>query len=209
MNPKTDAPVELIWIDTETTGLDTSRDLLLELSVVLTDRFGEIVGSYEHVISPPRSALRRMKELEQATSGPDAYVYEMHERSGLWEEVLHAMIPAPEIEKRILDWFDSLHLDMGTFPLCGNTIWFDRLILRNRMPALENWFHYRNIDISSIKELTKLLAPDLHDRWKNITDSITKPHRAMEDVLYSIKEYQHYLQEDFITITLPTGAHDA
>lgn len=167
----------LIWIDLEMTGLDTLNDAILEIATVVTD------GDLQILAEGPELAIRHPLERLQAM---DDWNRNQHGQSGLWKRVLEQGVSMEEAEARTLD-FLSQWVPANTSPICGNSICQDRRFLHRQMPQLENYFHYRNLDVSTIKELARRWAPD-------IAAGVGKEskHTALSDVHDSIAELRHY-----------------
>lgn len=174
------APVDagrLIWIDLEMTGLDTGRDSILEIATVVTDSNLEVLAEGpEFAISHPLDVLEAMDEWNRT----------QHAKSGLWRRVLEAGVPMAEAEARTLAFLQQW-VPANTSPMCGNSICQDRRFLHRLMPRLEKHFHYRNLDVSTLKELARRWAPD-------VLAGIDKEgaHTALSDVRDSIAELRHY-----------------
>jgi len=167
----------LIWIDLEMTGLDTDRDSILEIATVVTDKqLNVLAEGPELAISHPLSRLEAMDEWNR----------NQHGRSGLWQRVLDSRIDLAQAEQQTLDFL--LHwVPAGKSPMAGNSICQDRRFLHRLMPRLEKHFHYRNLDVSTIKELARRWAPD-------VLAGVNKDarHTALSDVRDSIAELRHY-----------------
>lgn len=167
----------LIWIDLEMTGLDTGRDSILEIATLVTDKqLNVLAEGPELAIAHPLSRLDAMDEWNR----------NQHGRSGLWQRVLDSEVDIAEAEARTLD-FLSQWVPAGKSPMCGNSICQDRRFLHRLMPRLERHFHYRNLDVSTIKELARRWAPD-------VLAGVNKEsrHTALSDVRDSIAELRHY-----------------
>jgi oligoribonuclease len=171
----------LVWIDTETSGLSPEYDFLLEVCLAVTTSDLEILASHTCLLQH-RIAVSQIKEMSSAT------VVEMHTLSGLWEQIPERGIPAVEAEESLLT-FISKYVEAGKAPMCGSTVGFDRSFLRVWMPRLEKYFHYRNIDVSTVKELTRLWN---EPAFITCPDEMKKAHRAFADIQASIKELRHY-----------------
>ena len=177
----------LIWIDLEMTGLDPDRDAIIEIATVVTDRDLAIVAEGPVIaVHQDEAALARMDDWNQR----------QHGSSGLLARVRASRVAAPEAEQRTLA-FLARHVAQGTSPMCGNSICQDRRFLARWMPALERHFHYRNLDVSTLKELAKRWAP-------RVLAGVAKgnAHRALDDVLDSIRELRHY-RDQFLRIETP------
>ncbi len=167
----------LIWIDLEMTGLDTDNDSILEIATVITDAQLEVLAEGpELAIAHPLAKLEAM----------DDWNRNQHRKSGLWQRVLEQGVSLAEAEQRTLD-FLAQWVPANTSPICGNSICQDRRFLHREMSRLEQYFHYRNLDVSTVKELARRWAPDvvagMHKESK---------HTALSDVHDSIAELRHY-----------------
>jgi len=174
----------LVWIDCEMTGLDVSVDELVEVAVVITDFELNIVDEgLDLVIKPSSSALEHMNE----------FVTTMHRTSGLIDEI-PAGLSVSEAEERVLEYVKKHVPDERKAPLAGNTIGTDRAFLAKYMPRLDAHLHYRNVDVSSIKELAKRWYPRAYYNAPEKDGG----HRALADILESIRELQYYRSIVFV-----------
>jgi oligoribonuclease len=167
----------LIWLDLEMTGLDPYHDLILEIATVVTDaELNELAVGPVHAIRHPESVLACM----------DDWNTEHHRASGLWQRVLDSNVGMLDAERETLRFLGEW-TEPGTSPLCGNSICQDRRFLARLMPELEAWFHYRNLDVSTLKELALRWAPP-------IAADFTKEsrHEALADIRDSIAELRYY-----------------
>ena len=167
----------LIWIDLEMTGLDTRSDTIIEIATLVTDEhLNEIAEGPVLVIHQPESVMQSM----------DEWNTRQHGASGLTERVLASRTNTAEAERLTLK-FLSAHSVAGTSPMCGNSICQDRRFLAREMPDLERWFHYRNLDVSTLKILAERWRPD-------VAAGISKAsnHRALDDIRDSVAELAHY-----------------
>ncbi|GAB2513856.1 oligoribonuclease [Paramicrobacterium agarici] len=181
----------LVWIDCEMTGLDVSVDELVEVAVVITDFDLNIVDDgLDIVIKPGASALENMNE----------FVTEMHRTSGLLEELSNGVSLA-DAEQRVLDYVKSHIPDERKAPLAGNTIGTDRAFLARYMPQLDAHLHYRNVDVSSVKELSRRWFPRAYFNAPKKEGG----HRALADILESIRELQYYRKIVFVPEPGPTS----
>ena len=172
----------LIWIDLEMTGLDPEKDVILEIATVVTDEMlGLVAEGKDIAINNPEKVLLGMDEWNRTH----------HRASGLIDRVRSSPYDCRKAEEETLE-FVSLHCNKGETPLCGNSVWQDRRFLIRHMPRLEEFFHYRNIDVSSIKELVKRWYPSLPHYEKK------KAHLALSDIKESIRELRHYRQKVFL-----------
>lgn len=188
----------LAWIDLEMTGLDPEVDVILEIATVVTDADLNVVAEGPVLaISAPPDILAGMDEWNQ----------KQHRKSGLLDRVLASTETMETAQRQTLD-FLARHLPPGKIPLCGNSIWQDRRFLGKHMPALEKFFHYRIVDISSFKELARRWYPQLPPFKKG------EAHLALADILESIEELRHYRRHLFApafpeTPVPPSGLKDA
>ncbi len=167
----------LVWIDLEMTGLDTGRDSILEIATVVTDAELEVLAEGPaFAIAHPLQALEAMDEWNRT----------QHGRSGLWRRVLEEGVPMAEAEAETLAFLHQW-VAPGESPMCGNTICQDRRFLHRQMPGLERFFHYRNLDVSTLKELARRWAPQVLAGLHK-----TAAHTALSDVHDSIAELRHY-----------------
>ena len=179
MNSPMPSEEHLIWIDLEMTGLDTDADSILEIATIVTDKSLNILGE------GPEFAIRHELARLEAM---DEWNRSQHTRSGLWRRVLESKTDMPTAESVTVD-FLARWVPAGKSPMCGNSICQDRRFLYRLMPRLERYFHYRNLDVSTVKELARRWAPDVH---KGFTKEST--HTALSDVRDSIAELRYYRQ---------------
>lgn len=169
----------LIWIDLEMTGLDTRRDSILEIATVVTDAdLNVLAEGPELAIAHPLAALEAMDDWNRT----------QHAKSGLWQRVLDSRVSIAEAEADTLA-FLAEWVPANASPMCGNSICQDRRFLHRLMPMLENHFHYRNLDVSTLKELARRWAPQLMGGLKK-----EAAHTALSDVRDSIAELRYYRQ---------------
>lgn len=167
----------LIWLDLEMTGLDPDNDSILEIATIVTD------AELNEIAEGPVYAIRHSEAVLQSM---DDWNIEHHSASGLWQRVLDSQTDLKAAEQGTLE-FLARWTEPGTSPLCGNSICQDRRFLYRLMPDLEAWFHYRNLDVSTIKELAARWAPAL---LENFTKQ--NRHEALADIRDSIAELRHY-----------------
>jgi oligoribonuclease len=181
----------LVWIDCEMTGLDLQRDALVEIAVLVTDGDLNILGEgVDVVIHADEAALAAMPPV----------VEEMHAKSGLTEEIRASRVTVREAEEKVLEYIRSWVPDAGVAPLAGNSIATDRGFLARDMPELDAHLHYRMIDVSSLKELARRWFPRVF---------YAKPekglaHRALADIVESIRELEYYRRTLFVQPPGPT-----
>ncbi len=167
----------MVWIDLEMTGLDTSRHVICEIATVITDADLEIIAEGPNLV---------IHQDEDALAEMDEWCVEHHGKSGLTERMRNSTISMAEAEKQTLD-FIKQHVKSRTAPLCGNSVWQDRRFLEKGMPLIDEYLHYRIIDVSSIKELVKRwYPPNYRPPAKKNT------HRALGDIIESIEELRYY-----------------
>ena len=167
----------LIWIDLEMTGLDCQRDSIIEIATIVT------TSDLEVVAEGPMLAIHQP---DHVLDGMDEWNTRQHNASGLVGRVRASRIDAAEAEQATLSFLAN-HLDDNASPMCGNSICQDRRFMAREMPKLEAFFHYRNLDVSTLKILAGLWAPDvLHGLKKNAE------HLALADIRDSINELRHY-----------------
>jgi len=167
----------LIWIDLEMTGLDPDGDSILEIATVITDK------DLNPLADGPEFALRHPVERLEAM---DDWNRNQHRKSGLWQRVLDSEVDIATAEALTVE-FLSQWVPPGKSPMCGNSICQDRRFLHRLMPRLERYFHYRNLDVSTIKELARRWAPEVSRGF-----SKDSAHTALSDVRDSIAELRYY-----------------
>ena len=173
---------KLIWIDLEMTGLDTVNDHIIEVAAVVTNsQLNIIAQGPDIVIHQPQEVLDKM----------DQWNTQQHTKTGLVDKVLSSNLTLQDAEKMMLE-FLSQHLEPKQSPMCGNSICQDRRFMARLMPELESFFHYRHIDVSTIKELVRRWYPDTHQGAQKDSN-----HRALDDVIESIEELRFYREHFF------------
>jgi len=169
-------PNNLIWIDMEMTGLQPDSDRIIEIATLVTDpQLNVIATGPVLVVHQPDEVLDAMDSWNKST----------HAKTGLIERVRASALAEPEAEREALQ-FVAAHVPANTSPMCGNSICQDRRFLARWMPRLESHFHYRNLDVSTLKELVR--------RWKPELKAFSKEgkHEALADILESIEELKFY-----------------
>jgi oligoribonuclease len=174
----------LVWLDLEMTGLDPDRDRIIELAIVVTD------SQLNFVAEAPVLVLHQS---DDALEGMDDWNKSTHARSSLIPKVKASTLTEAEVEQQCLDFLVQ-HVPSRTSPICGNSICQDRRFLARHMPRLEAYFHYRNLDVSTLKELVRRWKPDL-------AKGLTKhgKHEALADIYESIEELKYY-REHFLKV---------
>lgn len=167
----------LIWIDLEMTGLDTQSDHIIEIATIVTDQMlNEVAVGPVIIIHQPASVMEAM----------DEWNTRQHGVSGLTERVLESTVSVDEAERLTLEFLRE-HTAENASPICGNSICQDRRFLAREMPNLEAWFHYRNLDVSTLKILAQRWAPEIAAGFHKSTS-----HRALDDIRDSIEELKFY-----------------
>ncbi|MEU2349486.1 oligoribonuclease [Modestobacter sp. NPDC049651] len=186
------AAQNLVWIDCEMTGLDLGSDQLIEVAVVVTD-------SQLNVLDPGLDVIIHADDA--ALAGMAEVVTEMHAKSGLTDEVRASTVTLAEAEQQVLAYVKRFVPERRTAPLCGNSIGTDRGFLARDMPELDDHLHYRMIDVSSIKELARRWFPRVYfaQPQKGLA------HRALADIIESIRELAYYRQTLFVADPGPSG----
>ncbi len=175
----------LVWIDCEMTGLDLAHDALIEVAVLVTDSNLTVLGKgIDIVISAPAEKLESMNEVVSA----------MHAASGLTEAVRASTVTMQDAERQVLDYIREYVPEPRTAPLAGNSIATDRGFLARDMPALDNHLHYRMVDVSSIKELSRRWYPRVY----YAQPEKGMQHRALADIEESIQELRYYRSAIFV-----------
>ncbi len=174
----------LVWVDLEMTGLDPDRDVVVEIAVLITD------GSLEQRVEGPDLVLSAP---EEALAGMDDVVATMHAKSGLTDAVRASTLTLDEASEQVLTFLREHVPEPRTAPLAGNSIHADRMFLRRHLPAVEAHLHYRNLDVSTVKELARRWRPDVLDAAPRKGGG----HRAMADIVESIAELRYYREAFF------------
>jgi len=174
----------LVWLDMEMTGLDPEKERIIEVAVVVTEPDLAVVAEGPVlVVHQPDSLLDAMDNWNQATHG----------RSGLTAKVRASTLDEAQAEDLLLD-FLARHVPAGKSPLCGNTIGQDRRFMVRYMPRLERFFHYRNLDVSTLKELARRWRPEVYKGFDK-----KSRHEALADIYESIEELKYY-REHFLRV---------
>jgi oligoribonuclease len=172
----------LIWIDLEMTGLDPDRDLIIEIATVITDKDLNILA---------QGPVLAVHQSDAALAAMDDWNQKHHGESGLIDRVKASTINEAGAEQLTIEFLKQW-VPENTSPICGNSIGQDRRFLYRYMPRLEAYFHYRNIDVSTLKELAARWAPEVKDGFNK-----ESTHQALDDIIESIEELRYY-RENFI-----------
>jgi oligoribonuclease len=172
----------LIWIDLEMTGLNPDTDLIIEIATIITDKNLNILA---------QGPVLAIHQSDAALAAMDDWNQQHHGQSGLIERVQASTIDDAEAERLTLEFLQQW-VPENTSPICGNSIGQDRRFLVRYMPKLEAYFHYRNLDVSTLKELAARWAPEIKDGFNKVSK-----HQALDDIVESIEELRYY-REHFI-----------
>ncbi len=170
-------PNRLIWLDMEMTGLEPDRDRIIEVAVVITDERLEVLAEAPVIV---------VRQSDEVLDGMDDWNKSTHGRSGLIERVKTSSVTEAQAEERMIAFLQEWVPERAS-PMCGNSICQDRRFLARYMPRFEAWFHYRNLDVSTLKELAKRWRPEVH---KGVEKK--GRHEALADIHESIAELRHY-----------------
>jgi len=185
----------LVWMDLEMTGLDHTSDVIVEIATLITDDQLEIVAEGPDLV---------IHATDEQLAAMDPFVVDMHTRSGLLDQIKASTITLEEAGAATLAFIKEHVPEERAVPLCGNSIGTDRRFLDAYLPDIENWLHYRSIDVSSVKELVK--------RWYPAVDT-SRPrgqgsHRALDDIRESIREMAYYRDTVFVDPATPAASDD-
>jgi oligoribonuclease len=175
----------LVWMDLEMTGLDHTSDVIVEIATLITDDELNIVAEGPDLVVHADDA---------ALDGMDPFVVNMHTKSGLLEQIKASTISLADAGEQTLAFIQEHVPEAGTVPLCGNSIGTDRRFLAAALPDIEEYLHYRSIDVSSVKELVKRWYPGLDAKRPRGQGS----HRALDDIRESVKELAYYREHVFV-----------
>lgn len=174
----------LVWVDLEMTGLEPETDVIVEIAIIVTDgKLEQIIEGPNLVIHAPDEILDNMPQI----------VVDMHKASGLTERVKASTLTVEEAEAEVIAWLNQYVPDPNVAPLAGNSVHADRAFMKKYMPNLEKHVHYRNVDVSTIKELVKRWAPEIAEQEPDKVGN----HRALGDIRDSIDQLKFYRQRVF------------
>ena len=182
------------WIDLETTGLRADSCVPIELGLTLTDKWGAEIASWKTLI------WERGMLYETAFEDSDQFVKEMHSKNNLWDDLNNFDTRTRDSAQRAaITWLEANGVEPFTLPMCGSSIGsLDRPFAIEHLPELHQFFHYRNIDVSTVRELCKILNPSLMEKInEDIADKYVEKHRVLEDIQDSITLYRA-LYENFL-----------
>jgi len=169
----------LIWVDMEMSGLNPDTDRVLEIAVVITDSQLEVLAEGPVVV---------VRQSDRVLDSMDSWNTATHARSGLTERVRASVVDESSAERQLIDFLETL-VPAGKSPMCGNSICQDRRFMARWLPCLEAYFHYRNVDVSTLKELARRWKPDVYRTFDK-----KSRHEALADIYESIDEMRHYRQ---------------
>ena len=183
----------LVWMDLEMTGLDATKDVIVEIATIVTDDDLNIVAEGPDLV---------IHQTDEKLAIMDKFVFDMHTKSGLLAAIKASTVSLEEAGAATLAFIKEHVPVASTVPLCGNSIGMDRRFLTAYLPEIENWLHYRSIDVSSVKELVRRWYPQV----KNDLPHKVGSHRALDDIRASINELQFYRERAFIAPDKPVDA---
>ena len=182
----------LVWMDLEMTGLDHTSDVIVEIATLITDDDLNIVAEGPDLV---------VQASEDALSSMADVVVEMHTKSGLLDQIRSSEVSLEQAGAATLEFIREHVPEARTVPLCGNSIGTDRRFLAAYLPEIEEYLHYRSIDVSSIKELVKRWYPDVASSRPHGNGS----HRALDDIRESVRELVYYREHVFVTDVADVG----
>ncbi len=185
----------LVWMDLEMTGLDHTSDVIVEIATLITDDDLEVIAEGPDLV---------VHATDEQLAAMDPFVVDMHTRSGLLDQIKASTITLEEAGAATLAFIKEHVPEERSVPLCGNSIGTDRRFLDAYLPDIENYLHYRSIDVSSVKELVKRWYPDV---------DVNRPrghgsHRALDDIRESVREMTYYRDMVFISRADPASTDD-
>jgi len=184
--------IVLVWMDLEMTGLDPARDVIVEIATLITDDELTILAEGPDLV---------VHQSDEALAAMDPFVVEMHTRSGLLEAIKASTVTLEEAGAATLAFIREHVLTERTVPLCGNSIGTDRRFLAAYLPDIENYLHYRSVDVSSVKELVRRWYPSVRAQRPRKAGS----HRALDDIRESVAELRYYRERVFVPPLVPAS----
>lgn len=179
-----------MWMDLEMTGLDPGKDVIVEIATLVTDDDLNIVAEGPDLV---------VHQSDEALAVMEPFVFDMHTKSGLLEAIRASTMSLDEAAAQTLAFIKEHAPEASTVPLCGNSIGTDRRFLAAYLPDIENWLHYRSVDVSSVKELVRRWYPSVRsDRPKK-----AGAHRALDDIRESVAELRYYRERVFVPVITP------
>jgi oligoribonuclease len=186
-------PLVLVWMDLEMTGLEPSKHVIVEIATLVTDdELNVVAEGPDLVVYQPEDKLALMEPI----------VVEMHTKSGLLDAIRASTVTLEDAGAQTLEFIKQWVPEARKVPLCGNSIGMDRRFLDAYLPDIENWLHYRSIDVSSVKELVRRWYPGL----TNGRPYKVGTHRALDDIRESVAELRFYREKVFLPSTAPAAA---
>jgi oligoribonuclease len=192
--PTQNAEDRLVWIDLEMTGLDTERHVIVEIACLVTDSELNIVDDGVDIV---------VHQDADALAGMDAFVRKMHTKSELLPQIEASTVDLATAGARVLEYIKGHVPSAGQAPLCGNSIGVDRRFLDRGLPEIDQYLHYRSIDVSSFKELCRRWYPEV---YRN-RPSKKETHRALDDIRESVSELRYYRSKIFIPTEAAPATH--
>jgi oligoribonuclease len=186
----------LVWMDLEMTGLDPVRNTIVEIATVITDDDLEILAEGPDLV---------VRTTQEQLDSMDQIVRDMHTRSGLLDAIAASTLTLEDAGAQTLEFLRTHVPEAGTVPLCGSSIGTDRRFLAAQLPEIENWLHYRCVDVSALKELCRRWYPKV---FKAAPPKRTT-HRALDDIRESIAELEYYRKTIFVPVSAPDEPADS
>jgi oligoribonuclease len=183
----------LVWIDLEMTGLDIERHVIVEIACLVTDSELNIVDDGVDIV---------VHQDAEALAGMDDFVRKMHTKSALLPQIEASTVDLATAGARVLEYIKRHVPNAGQAPLCGNSIGVDRRFLDRGLPEIDQYLHYRSIDVSSFKELCRRWYPDVYRNRPGKKEA----HRALDDIRESVSELRYYRSTIFVPVTQPEAA---
>lgn len=199
----TELGLRMVWVDIETTGLSHLTDVVLEVGIRITDENLKTIDEFDMTVWDSPYYDRKFEEIGMRAGagekGPKI-VLDMHRESGLWDSARSEGLTPTDAEKGMVDFLEGHGVEKERPPMCGSSVHFDRMMITEQMPGLAACFGYRNIDVSTVKELCKVLNPELYGKLDKYGPKKSERHRALDDLTDTINELAWYA-ENFLHIT--------